>query len=421
MRRPTVIALAFCLTLGLALQGRLGAEDIRWRTDVANARTESEASGKPLLLHFTADWCRPCQELKRFVLSSEQLACVVNQELIPVLVELDNQAHLVREYGITQIPCDVFLATDGKLLLKCQSGQTTDAWLRTIERAVESHQAIASAGPEGQRARKELDELHREWESRRAEAERAATSNSSGESPFQLEAFHMQSHFASTHPPRANPSQPSASAGSSASVGPAPLQTPSGERIVNQMVSGNAPSGVAQLPRPSGPLANAGSLSAAPKSQTIGNPWVAEERALSPLSPMPPAARSMEHPAEVCLDGLCPVTLIAENRVSRGDPALGCVHRGRVYFFVDEAKRQRFLADPDRWSPLLAGFDPVRFAREGTLVPGLRKHGVFMASGQNQAIVLFDSDASRQEFQTNPQEFLAAIEAATTRASQAMR
>lgn len=417
MRHQSAFIPAAFLALALTAQNHLAAEDIRWRGSLAEAQAESVASQKPLLMHFTADWCRPCKELNRFVLSSEQLAAVVNRDLVPVQIDMDSAPDLVREYGITSIPCDVFLAADGKLLLKCSSGQTTDAWIRTIERAVESHRAIAAAGPEGQFARRELDVLHREWESRRAEAERAATSNAAGEQAFQLEAFHMQSHFASTHPPRTPSAPPADSPGASATAETTPLPASPQERIVNENVpeAGLRPAPLAPLANTE--LANQANNTSGKKPQTIGNPWVAE----SAESDARPTNSSAGFSPDVCLDGLCPVTLLAESRVVKGDPSIGCVHRGRVYFFADQGKQQQFLAAPDRWSPLLAGFDPVHFSRDGKLVPGLRKHGVFMATGDNQAIVLFASDATRQEFQANPQNYLATIEEATDRASQASR
>ena len=52
------------------------------------ALDRSESTGRPVLALATADWCAPCQRLKRGPLADEQVARLVADNTIPVYVDL---------------------------------------------------------------------------------------------------------------------------------------------------------------------------------------------------------------------------------------------------------------------------------------------------------------------------------------------
>ena len=65
-----------------------------------------------------------------------------------------------------------------------------------------------------------------------------------------------------------------------------------------------------------------------------------------------------------------------------------------------------FLADPDRYAPVISGNDVVVAADKGQNVPGNREHGVFFgyqASGYR--IYLFSSEESLKKFTSNPHPY----------------
>ena len=57
-----------------------------------------------------------------------------------------------------------------------------------------------------------------------------------------------------------------------------------------------------------------------------------------------------------------------QERWVKGDPRWGAVHLGRTYLFLSQQHQQRFLADPDRYSPVLSGYDSTRYVDRGELV-----------------------------------------------------
>ncbi|MCA9264394.1 MAG: thioredoxin fold domain-containing protein [Planctomycetales bacterium] len=101
------------------------------------------------------------------------------------------------------------------------------------------------------------------------------------------------------------------------------------------------------------------------------------------------------------MDGYCPVAMLEEFRWARGDKRWGARHRGRVYLFHSAEARQKFLAEPDRYSPGLAGYDPVEFAETGRYVEGQREFGVTC----NNQMFFFANAASMAKFENAPDRY----------------
>lgn len=126
----------------------------------------------------------------------------------------------------------------------------------------------------------------------------------------------------------------------------------------------------------------------------------------TPVTLFVPAAQA---PA-MAMDGFCPVTLLEQTAWKKGDPQFGVVHGGRTYLFASAVEQKKFLGDPDRFSPVLSGYDPVRYVtNNGELTEGKRSFGL---TYRNQ-LFLFADEASRVRFEQSPAAF-------TTAAYQAM-
>ncbi len=105
------------------------------------------------------------------------------------------------------------------------------------------------------------------------------------------------------------------------------------------------------------------------------------------------------------LDGYCAVTLVDQRRWVKGDVRFGAVHRGRVYKFASQEAQQRFLANPDAFSPVIQGNDPVLALDSHQVVPGNREHGLFY----EHRIYLFSSEESLKRFQATPNRYAAEV------------
>ena len=112
----------------------VSAQEISWETDLTRAAQRSATSNKPLMLHFSADWCRDCKQLDTFVFSNPVFARAIQETVIPVRVDVDRNSTLVREHAITSIPMDVIITNDGRVLAKQLSPRHVDDYVRMLEK-----------------------------------------------------------------------------------------------------------------------------------------------------------------------------------------------------------------------------------------------------------------------------------------------
>ncbi len=86
-----------------------------------------------------------------------------------------------------------------------------------------------------------------------------------------------------------------------------------------------------------------------------------------------------------------------------GDLRWGMQHHGRTYLFAGPDEQQKFQANPDRYSPVMSGNDPVLALDQGQSVAGSRMYGVSYADH----VYLFMSEQTLQIFQQNPKRYAA--------------
>lgn len=63
-------------------------DEIGWIADFDEAARVAAATGKPMLLKFTADWCPPCRRMKREVFTQPAVADLVRGAFVPVIVDM---------------------------------------------------------------------------------------------------------------------------------------------------------------------------------------------------------------------------------------------------------------------------------------------------------------------------------------------
>jgi thioredoxin-related protein/YHS domain-containing protein len=107
----------------------------------------------------------------------------------------------------------------------------------------------------------------------------------------------------------------------------------------------------------------------------------------------------------LALDGYCCVSLANLNGTGaswvKGNPHIGIKHRDRLYLFSNPQNLQIFLSNPDKFSPVLSGFDPVLFTDHRRLIDGQRKFGV----AYKKRIYLFQNEYTLRTFWNSPDRY----------------
>ena len=121
--------LALLFTATFASLTLLAAEG-EWLTDLPKAQAKAKAEKKLVLIDFTgSDWCPPCKNLHKTVLTSPEFTAFAKDNL--VLVELDfpnskpqsaelkaANKELAKKFGITGYPTIIVLDASGKEVFK---------------------------------------------------------------------------------------------------------------------------------------------------------------------------------------------------------------------------------------------------------------------------------------------------------------
>mgnify|MGYP000147384487 CR=1 FL=1 len=94
------------------------SNNIAWNNSITSVETLINKSDKNTLLFFTAEWCSPCQIMKRTVFADQEVMQVVNTETTPVMIDIDNPntKELVKHYKIGATPTTVIVDSEGTVL-----------------------------------------------------------------------------------------------------------------------------------------------------------------------------------------------------------------------------------------------------------------------------------------------------------------
>ena len=287
------------------------SNSIHWLNDIANAKQLAAQSGRHVYIHFYSDNCAACDTVERHCLRNPEFVRAIQENFIPVRVNVDQSPSVVRKWRVRRWPTDVVIDSEGNKHFDSITNPNATAY---IERLKAVYETVAAT-------------------------------------PLNIDSgFSMEPEMGDTN------------------VAPASFPT------TNQR----------------GPT-------------TTSNPNIRTARPVGP--PVVTGAPALPNQRTLGLQGHCPVSLYAPSSPDKvwvkGHPQIGIRHRGVVYLFASQEHKRVFLSNPDRFSPVLSGYDPVIFTNDKKLVTGDRKFGVKF----RDRIYLFVSEESLKTFWTNPERF----------------
>jgi thioredoxin-like negative regulator of GroEL len=125
-----LIVLSFLISLFLFVSS-VSAQQINWLTDYKTAQKIAAETGQPMLLDFTADWCKPCREMEIRLWSRADVIEIASR-FVCVKIDFDKDKNLVNKYGVGKLP-HVFTTDSWGAALNFHRGFSSNAETEIIE------------------------------------------------------------------------------------------------------------------------------------------------------------------------------------------------------------------------------------------------------------------------------------------------
>jgi thiol-disulfide isomerase/thioredoxin/YHS domain-containing protein len=369
-----------------------GAEDqMPWQPNLETAQQIAARSNRLVLIHFWAPWCQPCMRLEKEVFSRNETARALESNFVLVKLNTDEAPGTTRMYGVSSLPADVIVAPNGRLVSQFQSPPGANQYVAQLNQAAAGHREL----------------LRKSSEQVSAAAPQGAVGAAA---PINTATSVNTAPLMNMVPPAAAPYDAARMAQSYAPVtDPAarPPAAPTGapnDRYAEYFHQPPAAAAGVPAPQPQQPAgvqapaaAQASPNATASNTQSVYNAPASYSNQMQ-LPQLPPGC------PPIALDGNCPVTLVERMQWVVGDKAWGAIHRGRTYLFAGPQEREKFMTNPDLYSPVMSGIDPVLALDNQVVVSGRREFGVF---GADRRIYLFADEASLKRFEQNPKRYAA--------------
>lgn len=354
-------------------------DQMPWQPTLEAAQQIAARTNRLVLVHFWSTRCKPCMRLESEVFSKPEVARALEPNFVMVKLNVDESPGTAQLYGVSSIPTDVVTLPNGRLVWQVQSPPAANQYVAQMNQAAAGHRALVQ-GPQ---------------------APAVAAAPPAGVAPAGAPVAAGATAYGA--PPAAPPAAPANDRYAEYFSQPAGAPPPAGPA---HYPAGGMP----QAPPEESPPLTAASQQPPPASpvQPAAVGYGAQAAAYQPKAP--PAPQLPPGAPPLALDGYCPTTLVEREQWVMGDVRFGAIHRGRTYLFLGPNEVQKFLADPEKYAPVLSGNDPVMAMDNQQLVPGRREFGVY----SDNRVYLFANEASRQRFEQNPRRYAAeTLQAAT--------
>ncbi len=335
---------------------------IAWGSDLNEAMRQASQTGQPVLIHFYSDNCVPCKMLDAKAFKSQVLGDAMARTVLPVKINYDKHRDIAQRYQITRFPTDLFLHPNGEELYRTVSPQDPNDYAKLLDRVAVKN---------------------RDWVVERMSKLSVATAASRSFAPTKFDTASAKdtrpvatqgSLFQTASDGNEVEPQPNTYCTASECSNPPPIvdadavaPTEGIFHLASQTTDVKENRYQRQTPKAAAPTSASSKHASLLSSQQEPN----ADEAMATVT----MGGVFAEDSTLGLDGFCPVSLITKKAWSLGADAFSVRHRGRIYRCASEEARTQFLQDPDRFSPVLSGYDIVHFLETGELIAGKREHG----------------------------------------------
>ncbi len=382
-----IVAIAMTFSLAMlpnALQTMAHAADktstIAWGDDLKEALQQASQTGQPVLVHFYSDNCVPCKMLDAKAFKSPVLGDAMARTVIAVKIKFDDHRDIAQHYQITRFPTDLFLHPNGEELYRTVSPQDPNDYSKLLDRvAAKNKDWVVDRMTKLSKAASA---------SRFADPSHFKTATVREDRQVATHGSHFQPLPNASHVATAEPQLNSFCTPADVNNSPPIVDADTVEQQGGVFHLASQTSEVKENRYQRHP-----SKAIAQNSHTSLLKSQAEATANGELASVTMGGVFTED-SSLGLDGFCPVSLVTLKAWAQGSEQFSVRHRGRIYRCSSEEARAQFLQDPDRFSPVLSGYDIVHFLETGELIAGKREFG-FEYLGH---VFVFMNEANKAHF-----------------------
>jgi thiol:disulfide interchange protein len=111
---------------------------IHWVQDLPEGLRLARETGKPAMLYFTADWCAPCVELKKYVFTDKRVV-EASARLVNIYIDTDKNFDLIAAYKVRGIPAIFFLKPDGEIVERFSGDRSVAGFVKQMTAIAAKH------------------------------------------------------------------------------------------------------------------------------------------------------------------------------------------------------------------------------------------------------------------------------------------
>lgn len=113
---------------------------IQWLATEAEGIAAAKASGKPMMIDFTAEWCAACHEMEKYTYTDPKVLAVASN-FVPVMIDCTDKGDAIvnavqEKYGVRGLPTVVFATANGDILGFTVGFVEAPAFAREMEKAL---------------------------------------------------------------------------------------------------------------------------------------------------------------------------------------------------------------------------------------------------------------------------------------------
>lgn len=144
--RTGLTVLALVAALGVAGRAEPTANSkVQWQPDLKTAHRIANERNQPILIVFGAEWCTYCHKLERDVLNTPATSAYINQNFVPVHLDLDKDKKAAAILKVESLPCTVVISPKAELITKFNGYLDAEKFQRKLAQSQQTFRATQTA------------------------------------------------------------------------------------------------------------------------------------------------------------------------------------------------------------------------------------------------------------------------------------